>query len=111
MNSNNWATWRACDASRVPEMMPLKLTLADRAILVCRSLGQVWAVDEMCPHKRESMAYGVVHEGQIICPHHQYAFDLDTGRTTMRRCPPATVYSAQLADDDQSIWVLLPGAR
>lgn len=98
---------RVCGYGQVPEIMPYKATIDGRTILVCRTpQGGVSAVDEMCPHKMQSMAFGVVHEGKIICPHHQYAFDLDTGKTSMRRCPPVEVFQAELCDGD--VYVKLP---
>lgn len=92
---------RACATSEVPEIMPRKVALAGHSVLICRAPdGHYHAVDEICPHKRESMAYGVVHDGKIICPHHQYAFELETGRCNKRRCPPVATYSVRVVDDE-----------
>lgn len=91
---------RACALADVPQMMPRKVSLGGRDVLVCRSGEEVFAVDELCPHKLQSMAYGVVHEGKIICPHHQYGFALDTGRCDRRRCAPVQTYPAAVAGED-----------
>lgn len=96
----------ACPFSEVPTIMPRKVTLSSRALLVCRvGEDQVRAVDELCPHKLESMAYGVVFEGRLICPHHQYSFDLETGRCSQRRCEPVGVYPVKVLDGEVFIKV------
>lgn len=89
----------ACKLSQIPQIMPFKATINGRSLLLCRTAEGVSAVDEMCPHKMQSMAFGVVHEDSIICPHHQYKFDLQTGKSSMRRCPPVNVYDTYLVED------------
>lgn len=82
----------------IPQVMPKKVHVSGRSVLLCRtSEGEVRALDELCPHKMESMAYGVVFEDRLICPHHQYSFDLQTGQSSMRRCPPATTYAVAVS--------------
>ena len=90
---------RACGGQEVPAVMPVKVSLAGRSLLVCRGEDGFFTVDELCPHKQESMAYGVVHGGKIICPHHQYSFDLHTGKCNIRRCAPLQTYATELSDD------------
>ena len=91
-----------CAVDEVPEHMPLKVEAFGRAVLLCRSDDGIYAVDEICPHENESMARGVVFEGQIICPHHQYRFDLDTGRCN-RRCAPVQTYEVRVVEDE--VWL------
>lgn len=37
---------------------------------------QLYAFDEKCPHQAFSLAGTVCHEGQVVCPLHQFKFDL-----------------------------------
>lgn len=83
----------------IPDMMPRKVEVDGRSVLLCRESGEIYAVDEICPHKERSMAYGVVLSGKIICPHHQYEFELDTGRCRGKRCPPVLTYEVEIVDD------------
>lgn len=93
---------RVCTLDEVPEHMPRKVEVNGRSVLVCRQDGQIYAVDAICPHKNKSMERGVLFQGQIICPHHQYRFDLETGRCN-RRCAPVQTYEVRVVDDQ--IWV------
>lgn len=88
-----------CSVEEVPVVMPKRVEIQGRGVLICRSDDAFFAVDEICPHKQRSMAYGVVFEGDIICPWHGYAFDLETGRCDQRRCAPANVYELQIAEE------------
>ncbi len=44
----------------------------------------VRAVDDSCPHQGASLGEGSVFQGNVICPWHSWAFDLETGA-----CPNA----------------------
>jgi nitrite reductase/ring-hydroxylating ferredoxin subunit len=88
----------ACSVDGIPRMLPRKVAIGGRSVLLCKDQGEVYAVDEICPHKHKSMAYGVVHQGKITCPHHQYDFELGTGRCKRRRCAPVMVYAVEVVD-------------
>lgn len=93
---------RVCDVNDVPEHMPRRVEVGGRGVLLCRDGGEIRAVDEICPHKQRSMRYGVVFGGDLICPHHQYHFDLQTGRCD-QRCEPVHVYEVRVVDGE--VWV------
>ncbi len=94
---------RVCDVDDVPEHMPKRVVVGGRGVLLCRVDGEIRGVDEICPHKDRSMRFGVVFDGEIICPHHQYHFDLETGRCDRRKCPPVHVYEVRVVDGE--VWV------
>lgn len=91
---------RACRIDEVPQMLARKVL---DHILICRDGEDFYAVDLYCPHKDEPMDYALVHEGTITCPHHQYAFDLDTGRAHRRRCEALRTYELVRLGDE--LWV------
>ena len=93
---------RVCAVDEVPEHMPRRVEVNGRGVLVCRKDGEIFAVDAICPHENESMERGVIFQGQIICPHHQYRFDLKTGRCN-RRCAPVQTYEVKVVDG--GVWV------
>ncbi|HSL58215.1 MAG TPA: Rieske 2Fe-2S domain-containing protein [Acidimicrobiales bacterium] len=41
--------------------------------------GAPYALANRCVHKDRELARGTVFSGRIVCPGHQWAFDLDTG--------------------------------
>jgi len=42
--------------------------------------GQVYALDNTCPHAGGSLAGGTVEAGCVLCPWHCWAFRLDNGQ-------------------------------
>ncbi|MBB5686709.1 Rieske (2Fe-2S) protein [Sphingobium boeckii] len=58
-----------------------------RAILLCNSDGQIYAVENLCSHAQEPLECGRIRYGWIACPAHGARFDLETGEPLN---PPAT---------------------
>lgn len=58
-------------------------TVAGRAIALVRLGGEVYALDDMCPHRGGSLGAGTIEGGQIVCPMHGWKFDIKTGRLPM----------------------------
>ncbi len=95
-----------CRVDELPDVRPKHVEVGDRSILICKSGGEIYAVDEICPHEKRSMRYGVVQRGQIVCPHHQYRFELESGRCR-RRCAPVEVYETKI--DEGRVYVRVAG--
>lgn len=54
--------------------------VGERNILLVNHNGQLYAVDNACPHLKLSMKKGkITEDGAIVCPWHRSAFDLCTG--------------------------------
>lgn len=52
----------------------------DMSIAVFRtSQDQVFALEDKCPHKNGPLSQGIVHEGCVTCPLHNWVISLETG--------------------------------
>jgi len=56
-----------------------------RATLGCVALfrtaeDKVFALEDRCPHKGGPLSQGIVHEGGVTCPLHNWVIDFETGR-------------------------------
>ena len=40
---------------------------------------RVFAIDDICPHKKGPLSEGIVHGTSVTCPLHNWVFDLKTG--------------------------------
>lgn len=50
-------------------------------IAVFRTMdGQVFAIEDQCPHKNGPLAQGIVHGAFVTCPLHNWVFSLETGK-------------------------------
>jgi nitrite reductase (NADH) small subunit len=60
--------------------------------------GQVYAFADTCIHQERSLSKGTLLHGRVICPGHQWAFDLATGyEESQDRCQPT--YAVQVEAD------------
>jgi nitrite reductase/ring-hydroxylating ferredoxin subunit len=46
--------------------------------------GEFFAVDDSCPHQGASLGEGFLHRGSVVCPWHNWSFEIRTGL-----CPSA----------------------
>jgi len=62
-----------------------------------------FATEDACPHEGASLGEGTFHEGRVICPQHQWVFDVATG--ACRSMPGTTLacYATRPAGDGVEI--------
>lgn len=64
----------------LPEGARRLVEIGERAILLLHHAGQIYALDNACPHMRLPLQSGkVTDDGAIVCPWHHSAFDLRSG--------------------------------
>src|SRR5216684_2773933 len=67
------------------------LVVNGREVAVFRCQGQLYALQNRCPHEGGSLAGGVIEADEVICPLHGYRFNLKTGAcSTDPRLPAKT---------------------
>jgi NAD(P)H-dependent nitrite reductase small subunit len=71
--------YRVASVDEVPEGKGLVVEVQSKPIAVFRFNGELFAVDDTCPHKGGSLHEGTVENGVVSCPWHQWQFDLRTG--------------------------------
>lgn len=60
--------------------------------------GRVYALHDICIHKERNLHKGSVLGGRVICPGHQWAFDLESGWVEdQQRCQPT--YATRVEGD------------
>lgn len=78
-----------------------------RRIAVFRTPQGFRALDDVCSHEYSLLSEGEVWDGQVYCPKHGSAFDLETGAVCGL---PATepVKTWKLKVEEGALWVELP---
>lgn len=67
-------------------------------ILVVAHDGAFYAMDNICIHRERELTKGVVLNGKLICPGHQWAFDLTCGWEAVKeQCQPT--YTVRVEGD------------
>jgi 3-phenylpropionate/trans-cinnamate dioxygenase ferredoxin component len=85
-----------------------RLVLLDKyRIALVRKGDQFFAVDDFCTHNRESLSKGHTNYlNEIICPWHNYCFDLRTGRESQQRSADLPTFEVKL--NDEGLFIALP---
>ena len=60
---------------------PKRVSVNDREIVLFKSLNEIYAVENLCPHQQFALFHQSVPEGTTLtCPMHGWSFDLRTGK-------------------------------
>lgn len=67
------------DLKQLQRRKKLLASAGDEQVALFFVDGDVYALHDVCIHKKRSLSKGLVFQGNVICPGHQWAFDLATG--------------------------------
>ncbi|MCF7552975.1 MULTISPECIES: Rieske 2Fe-2S domain-containing protein [Pseudonocardia] len=74
-----------------------RVEIGDRAVALFLVGERVFALDDVCIHKGRSLSRGVLWQGSVVCPAHQWKFDPETGAAEDRdECQP--VHAVRVVD-------------
>lgn len=83
-------TWiAAATINELARRRRLRVELDGVGIALFAAAGQVYALADTCIHQERSLSKGTLLHGKVICPGHQWQFDLETGyEESQDRCQP-----------------------
>jgi nitrite reductase/ring-hydroxylating ferredoxin subunit/ketosteroid isomerase-like protein len=91
-------------AADVIKQRKVVVDIDGREILVLAHEGQFFAFDNICIHRKRELSKGVILNGKIVCPGHQWAFALDTGWEAVKQeCQPT--HEVQVVGDQVEVCV------
>ena len=101
-------TWiNAGEAQTVTKAKKVVLDVDGHEVLVLAHDGAFYAFANRCIHKQRELARGVVLNGKIVCPGHQWAFALDSGYEAVKEeCQPT--YPVRVTDGVVEVDVTVP---
>jgi nitrite reductase/ring-hydroxylating ferredoxin subunit len=84
----------------LPERKVKKIRLGVNEIGVMRIGEEVFGFELFCPHRGASLVNAYPNNsGDLICPLHEYRFDLKSGQVKSGSCSDLKVYSCQLTEN------------
>jgi len=99
---------RAAKASDIPPGEGLNVRVERHEIALFHDPEQgFFAIDDTCPHQGASLGEGTYHEGRVICPMHNWVFDVRTGRCLVVPEDSVACYATRRNGDD--VEIELPG--
>lgn len=94
---------RAADAAELEPIGMKTVSVGGRTLVLWRYEGQVFALDNRCPHMGFPLDRGSLRDGIVSCHWHNARFDLKTGGTFDQFADDVQVFPAE--ERDGAIWV------
>jgi 3-phenylpropionate/trans-cinnamate dioxygenase ferredoxin subunit len=69
----------------LPPGAAMMAAVGDYDIALFNVAGEIFAIDDVCPHFAGSLHEGTVEDGMVSCPLHGWCFDLRSGTQTNGR--------------------------
>jgi NAD(P)H-dependent nitrite reductase small subunit len=93
-------TVRVASRSEIPRDSSRLFDAWGRKVAVFDVNGRLFAIDDVCPHRGGPLSQGDIEDGQVFCPLHAWAFDLETGQMRGNPSCRVPVYSVVVHGDD-----------
>jgi nitrite reductase (NADH) small subunit len=85
--------------SQIPEGEGRTFNIGEKQVAVFRSRsGGIYATQAECPHKKGPLADGLLGNDTLVCPLHEWTFDLTTGSPRLGSCGLSVYPIAEEAD-------------
>jgi 3-phenylpropionate/trans-cinnamate dioxygenase ferredoxin component len=92
---------RACALDQVPEQGTFGVEMNGTPLVIVRSEGEIYALDEFCTHEEVSLVDGEVYDRTVECWLHGSCFDLRSGKPTgLPATKPLATYPVRIDDGD-----------
>lgn len=88
----------------VPENQIKTVRLGVEKICLSRKGETYFAFERACPHRKADLGQGFINRfEEIICPLHEYRFNLRTGICSHSNCPDLKIYPTQITEEGLKI--------
>lgn len=102
--------WHKIDVS-IPETdTVLQVLVNGRKLCLIKNDGDLYVIQNACPHAGGILSGGWCKEGNIVCPVHRWEYNLKTGRGAEGQGDCITVYPIETREDGvyigfkESLW-------
>jgi 3-phenylpropionate/trans-cinnamate dioxygenase ferredoxin subunit len=73
-------------------------------VVLFNQAGELYAIENVCPHAGLPLADGALANRTLICPYHGYCFDIKTGRNIdYQDDTPVRTFPVRIEGDDLQI--------
>ncbi|MBI3418045.1 MAG: nitrite reductase small subunit NirD [Verrucomicrobia bacterium] len=93
----------AAEATSLPHGHGRTVHVRGRELALYNLDGQFYALDDLCPHAGGSLGGGCLQHGSVICPLHEWAFDLKTGQCLSNPTIAVNIYPTRIQNGEVQI--------
>lgn len=92
--------------SMIPNKRIKAVLLGNTQVCVSRIEENFFAFESNCPHKKAELKQGwVTSYAEVVCPLHEYRFDIKSGEVRAGSCRELKTYQAELTEDGLKIFI------
>ena len=85
----------------LPEPGKVKEFMADgKSVCIANVNGEICATDNVCPHWGGPLGQGKIEDGKLVCPWHDWQFDLKTAETRRKANVRLATYKVIIKEED-----------
>lgn len=93
----------AAEVEEIPNSYALIVDIEGRQVALFRLGDGIFALENFCPHRGGPIGEGLVGDGRVTCPWHEWMFEIRTGACTFN--PSAVVRRFPVAVRDGRVFV------
>lgn len=90
----------------IPPGSALLVEMKKRDIALFRIDGAVYATSDVCPHQGASLSTGTLNGEKIVCPWHQWCFNVKDGSSPLN--PKLRIKTYEVKQEGDQILVAIP---
>ena len=98
---------KACEIHELSEGSGTLVTVQGKPLALFRLGERIVAVDAACPHEGGPLQDGAIEDGCVVCPWHNYKFELANGQCDLEPNLKVGVYPAAI--EENAVVVEVPG--
>ncbi|GAB2617247.1 Rieske (2Fe-2S) protein [Belliella aquatica] len=90
----------------IPDKSIKAVQLGKTQVCVSRVAENFFAFESNCPHKKAALKQGwVTGYAEVVCPLHEYRFDMKSGEVRAGSCGELKTYKAELTEEGLKIFI------
>jgi nitrite reductase (NADH) small subunit len=91
--------YKITEVENIPLMGSRKVLIGETEIAIFKTKdGSIFAINNICPHKKGKLSEGLVHENIVTCPLHNWDIDLASGEALGEDSGCTNVYKSRIED-------------
>jgi len=97
--TENWVQIGSID--EIPRQGARRVEIGEMKLAIFRSADdQIYALEDSCPHKAGPLSQGIIHDGCVTCPLHNWVISLSDGKAQGADEGQVATFDLRLDDGD-----------
>lgn len=91
--------YKITEVENIPAMGSRKVEIGEIEIAIFKTRdGSIFAINNICPHKKGKLSEGLVHDKTVTCPLHNWNIDLVSGEALGNDSGCTNIYKTKIIE-------------